>query len=87
MSKQELLGQSKMGMWNGQLREHGHEELIEEEAVGGRLYTGPMYEKYNLVLRSMSGVAFLKKRWEQLCLGNMYAVGSLHGYLLLEHGT
>ena len=31
-----------------------------------------MYEKYNLVLRSFAGVAFLHKRWKQLCLGNLY---------------
>jgi len=27
---------------NGRLRSDGHEELIEEEVVGARLYTGPM---------------------------------------------
>ena len=30
---------------NVQLRKEGHSELIEEELVGGRLYTGPMYAK------------------------------------------
>ena len=32
-----------------------------------------MYEKYNLVLRSFSGIPFLQRRLAELCLGNLYA--------------
>ena len=37
---------------NSKLRLSGHSEMILEEMIGGRLYTGPMYIKYNTVLRS-----------------------------------
>ena len=38
------------------LRKAGHSELIKEELVGGRMYTGPCYAKYNAVLRAKSKV-------------------------------
>ena len=44
-----------------------------EEQIAGRLYTGPIYEKLNAVLRAFSGNAFLKARCDQLTLGNTYA--------------
>ena len=44
---------------NAALRDLREPELIREEVVGGRLYSGPMYEKYNAVLRAESGNAFL----------------------------
>ena len=50
-----------------------HSPLIEEETVAGRLYTGPAYEKLNLVLRAQSGNAFLRMRCKELCQGNTYA--------------
>ena len=31
------------------------------------------YHKYNLVLRSFSGVEFLKAQFERDCKGNLYA--------------
>ena len=31
---------------NAQLKGMGEAELIEEELIGGRLYTGPMFMKY-----------------------------------------
>ena len=37
---------------NEKLRKDGHSEMIREELVGGRLYTGPMYIKFNTVLRT-----------------------------------
>ena len=58
---------------NARLRAEGHTEVILEELLAGRLYTGPMYQKYNAVLRAKSGDAFLTKKAAQLCLGNSYA--------------
>ena len=55
---------------NEKLRAAGHSEMIREELVGGRLYTGPMYEKYNAVLRAKSGNPFLVAKVEKLCAGN-----------------
>lgn len=51
--------------------------MILEELLGGRLYTGPMYMKYNAVLRSYSGDAYLLKQYKELCLGNQY-VSTIH---------
>ena len=45
-------------MWP-RLEKAGHSMMIEEEVVAGRLYTGPMYHKYNTVLRAKSGDASL----------------------------
>ena len=57
---------------NAQLAKLGHPGLMQEEAIAGRIYTGPIYEKLNAILRSHSGNAFLKKRCDELCLGNTY---------------
>ena len=38
-------------MANRPLRKDGHNELMIEELIAGRLYTGPCYSKYNSVLR------------------------------------
>ena len=38
-----------------------------------RTDTGPCYEKYNVVLRALSGNAFLKRRCDELTRGNTYA--------------
>ena len=54
---------------NAALRDLREPELIREEVVGGRLYSGPMYEKYNAVLRAESGNAFLVQRCEALTRG------------------
>jgi hypothetical protein len=48
---------AKMAEKNRELRDKAHAELIEVEVVGARLYTGPMFEKYNLVLRFHTGKA------------------------------
>ena len=45
----------KMRRLNERLAAKGHVPLITEELVGGRLYTGPLYVKYNTILRSYSG--------------------------------
>ena len=58
---------------NALLRAAGHSELMREEQIAGRLYTGPVYEKLNAVLRALSGNAFLKRKFEVLCRGNTYA--------------
>ena len=44
-----------------------------EEQIGARLYTGPIYEKLNAVLRAQSGNPFLKKRCQEMTLGNTCA--------------
>ena len=46
--------EKKMERLNEQLISEGLAPLILEELIGGRLYTGPMYEKYNAVLRFFS---------------------------------
>ena len=74
-SLQELL--PAMEERNRQLQAAKHSPMGEDELVAGRMYTGPMYEKYNLVLRSRSGVAVLRARQQELCGGNMYAT-TLH---------
>ena len=50
--------------------------LQEVEFIGARLYTGPLYIKYNACLRGM-GVAAMEKRWNEICLGNRYTT-TLH---------
>lgn len=45
--------------------------LREEEFFCARLYTGPMFTKYNASLRGV-GIPTLKAHFEKLCLGNMY---------------
>ena len=62
---------------NMQLAKDGHSEVIKEELVGGRLYTGPMYAKYNAVLRSKSKVPFLVEQGKKLTRGNSY-VTTIH---------
>ncbi len=62
---------------NQKLRKAGHSELIREELVGGRLYTGPMYTKYNTVLRSKSRDKYLVELAANLTLGNEY-VTTIH---------
>jgi hypothetical protein len=42
-----------------------------------RTDTGPLYEKYNLVLRSKSGNPFLTGRFDEVCQGTHYCT-SLH---------
>ena len=62
---------------NDKLQRQNLTEMGLEELIGGRLYTGPMYEKYNAVLRFFSGkasytsmdhVPFLQRRCAELHL-------------------
>ena len=58
---------------NARLRPQGHSEMIVEELVGGRLYTGPMYVKYNTVLRSKTNDRVVVQLAKDLTKGNGYA--------------
>jgi hypothetical protein len=58
---------------NCRLRKEGHNELIEEEVLAGRLYTGPMYQKYNAVLRACTEDPYLVDCAKKICKGNSYA--------------
>ena len=62
---------------NSELVSGGHTPLVHEELVAGRLYTGPMYQKYNMVLRAKSEVPKLVSDWQAVCRGNTYAT-SIH---------
>ena len=62
---------------NEKLRKAGHSELIREELIGGRLYTGPCYAKYNAVLRSKSKDPYLVGLAKETTLGNDY-VTTIH---------
>ena len=57
---------------NKLLRECGYEELLEEEAIGARLLTGPMIMKYNLALYSSAAPPRLKEAAQQCNRGNSY---------------
>ena len=52
---------------NPKLVKVGQPPLTEEELVAGRLYTGPMYFKYNAVLRQFTGDPFLVDAWKKAC--------------------
>mmetsp|Transcript_3500 Transcript_3500/g.7457 ORF Transcript_3500/g.7457 Transcript_3500/m.7457 type:complete len:1156 (+) Transcript_3500:3-3470(+) len=52
--------------------------LVLPEVLCARLYTGPLYEKYNAVLRGLPRkVDFFEKKFNQLCKGNRYT-NTLH---------
>mmetsp|Transcript_34214 Transcript_34214/g.89391 ORF Transcript_34214/g.89391 Transcript_34214/m.89391 type:complete len:1055 (+) Transcript_34214:149-3313(+) len=57
---------------NQKLGKEGHALLIVEELLGGRLYTGPMYHKFNHVLRSKSGNPFICDMYKKMCKDNQY---------------
>ena len=63
----------EMAAKNAALQQCGYAPLMEEEVVGGRLYTGPMFTKYNTVLRSHSGVDFFRTLNDEINRGNTYA--------------
>ena len=62
---------------NVHLRKANHAEMIVEELIAGRLYTGPMYMKYNAVLRAKSGNPYLQQQCRILCKENDYPT-SIH---------
>ena len=57
---------------NARLEASGYARLVDEELVGGRLYTGPMFTKYNGVLRAHSKIPFFVSENERRCRGNSY---------------
>lgn len=57
---------------NARLVAVGLAPFILEEQHAGRLYTGPLFLKYNAVLRSFTGSPFLKERFDALCQDNTY---------------
>ena len=63
---------AEMDMQNKLLEEKDLPHIDFTEVLAARLYTGPMYEKYNAALRSFSGFPFLVGRFQKLCLGNYY---------------
>jgi len=62
---------------NAQLDSLHQPTMRREEVVGARLYTGPMFEKYNAVLRTGTGLESMQKKWDDLCMGNKYTT-TLH---------
>lgn len=69
-----------MGDWesvNLRLVAIGEQPLSTPEFSSLRLYTGPIFRKYNAVLRAASGVKFLENQFKELCMGNFYAT-TLH---------
>lgn len=67
----------KMAGINQRLEEACERPLQIAEFLGGRLYTGPMFVKYNSVLRRHTKVPFMEKAFWTLCDGNAY-VTTLH---------
>lgn len=61
---------------NALLRAKEQEELSRNEMIGIRLYTGPMFEKYNLVNRGgpLDGkpLLFMQDLFDRNCKGNRY---------------
>ena len=70
---------------NGQLRKLAIKPMCREELVGARLYTGPMFQKYNGVMRGATRVGaeatrdgpqgppeWALQEWTKLCKGNRY---------------
>eukprot|EP00445_Apocalathium_hangoei_P041850 CAMPEP_0203973722 /NCGR_PEP_ID=MMETSP0359-20131031/99736_1 /ASSEMBLY_ACC=CAM_ASM_000338 /TAXON_ID=268821 /ORGANISM="Scrippsiella Hangoei, Strain SHTV-5" /LENGTH=963 /DNA_ID=CAMNT_0050911887 /DNA_START=80 /DNA_END=2970 /DNA_ORIENTATION=- len=51
--------------------------LLVAELLGARLYTGPMFVKYNAVLRSFTKSEFMVKQFKDLCADNLF-VTTLH---------
>jgi hypothetical protein len=48
------------------------------QVVGGRLYTGPMFEKYNAVLRWHTGNTFLRSQCGKLGVDGRFYVTTIH---------
>ena len=69
----------EIGRVSSELRKGGHSPLQEEEFISARLYTGPLFTKYNAVLRGVGRGAApsLIEAREQLCGDNRYTT-TLH---------
>jgi len=59
---------------NARLQEMDEEILLEAEMIGGRLYTGPSFQKYNAVLRALvkNAAEPFTRQFQELCQGNRY---------------
>lgn len=76
-----------LNLRNEKLRQLDQPPLRDEEFYAARLYTGPMYLKYNAALRhkgmvnsadaSASSKEYSEKQFQELCMGNYY-VSTLH---------
>ena len=64
--------QAKLIAKNERLQELGLLPLSQEEMCAARLYTGPLFVKYNLVLRGVPDASreWVKERLEELCQNN-----------------
>jgi hypothetical protein len=66
----------KLSEINERLAKLGLPTLIKEEVIGLRLYTGPMFMKYNAVCRGGaldgSQIAFMRNSFHELCMGNRF---------------
>ena len=69
----------KLNKKNEELQHHGYEPVGREEFVAARLYTGPMYVKYNVVLRGLNDAPGGKQaeEFQDVCCGNNYTT-TLH---------
>ena len=59
------------------LLEKVKEQLTVPEMIGAHLYTGPLFQKYNAVLRSFTNNEKMIEIRKKLCKGNSYAT-TLH---------
>ena len=64
--------EGEMDRINSKLSSGGHAVLLLGEMLAGRLYTGPMHHKYNLVLRSKSASPCMSSLCQQVCTDNDY---------------
>eukprot|EP00966_Prymnesium_polylepis_P130648 3022120-Prymnesium_polylepis.2 len=68
----------KLDEINSRLEQRGCEKVDHPEFIGARLYTGPMFEKYNAVVRGLGSLSGrLRRAYSNLCNGNKY-VTTLH---------
>ena len=60
---------------NAELRKLSVRPMRQEELIGARLYTGPMFQKYNAVMRALpqeERPAKFVQNWKRDCEGNKY---------------
>uniref|UniRef100_A0A7S2D976 Uncharacterized protein n=1 Tax=Haptolina brevifila TaxID=156173 RepID=A0A7S2D976_9EUKA len=77
--------EERLNTQNAALAAHQQDPLTLDEAIGGRLYTGPLYVKYNAVLRGLdSDVVFFVNQMIALCCAPEVAEEYLGGASLWE---
>ena len=70
------------------LSQMGEPAVVESEAIGVRLYTGPCFVKYNGVLRGLgSDVPFLRRAMIELCCSKAVTSGYVAGSIPFESCT